>query len=65
MTICDRVRGNWSFVNAINNEIRRKFNRRYNHISSKYNTTLKRHIEDGMCGLPVLSKHVTIRAVHR
>ena len=22
--ICDRVRGNWSFVNAINNEIRRK-----------------------------------------
>ena len=45
------------------------FNRRYNHISSKYNTTLKRHIEDGicrpMCALPVLSKYVTIRAVHR
>ena len=23
-SICDRVRGNWSFVNAINNEIRRR-----------------------------------------
>ena len=39
----------------------KKFNIRY--ISSKYNTTLKRHVEDGiccpMCGLPMLSNKIS------
>ena len=47
----------------------KKFNRRYSHLFNKYNITLRKHIEDGicrpLCGLPMLSKHVTVRSVHR